>query len=231
MSIWSKLAKGLAIGGGIIGAPFTGGGSLAATIGAIGSAAGSAAAGAAQAKAGNRGTALEAELAQEQLRQSQLRDEADQRATYEQSQRTGLADSMKAAQQAAYIQGRTQDYKPANITIAGRSMPSYGFGPRASTDAERSAAAGVADEAAKRIAAGGSLAPAPVSREQFRFDPKNLKAGGWEKALGILGLAGTAIGASLDKSNPADVDWLENFSKLDPAQQRTVIAALGQGRK
>jgi len=199
MGFWGKLgniAKG--VGMGVAGAAT--GGILPAIIGGAGAALGSAS----QASASNRGTQMEASLAQEQVNQQRQRELFDQLMAREQAQQAGMKSSLRDAQHADYIiNTHPGDYKPATLQTSqgARTLSSFGFGPKAPGPGEQEAAYAVADQARQRLLNGGTLTQAPVDRGEFQFDPKLLKAGGWEKLMGILGPGMQAYGTLAGRQN------------------------------
>lgn len=175
MSIWSAIGKGLGIAGAVVGAPFTGGGTLAAIPGIIGKVAGPAsqAIGAAtQSAANNRGEQLDASILQQQLRDNEARDYNDANLARSVEGRASGNDALKNVLRTQYIQNR-QGYTPKN------GLPSYGFGPTASTDVEKQGAAAYGNEAMGRLEGGNPL-PAP-HQANFTLDPNLTHQSMWEK--------------------------------------------------
>lgn len=171
MSLWSTLAKVA----GIVGAPFTGGASLIPTIA---SAAGDAIGAATSASAKNRGTKIDAGLAEEQVnqnRQQELRNSLVQR---EQDRRAGGNNAFRELQHAQYLQG-AGGYTPKN------GLKSFGFGPKASTDYEKQMAANYAQEQGQRLEAKDSLTPQVTDPGAYQIDPKLMNSSMWEKLGGI----------------------------------------------
>ena len=173
---------------GVGAAPFTGGASLAlpAILGGVGAGL----SGASQASAANRGTQLEAALAQEQVNQQRNRDLFEELMARESSQREGMKSSMKDMQHADYIiNTHPGDSKPATVTIMGKqvALPSYGSGYKAPGPGETEGAYALADQARQRLLNGGTLTPAPKDRGEFAFDPKLLRGSTWERLSGLLG--------------------------------------------
>lgn len=179
MSIWGTIAKfaGHAF------APMTGG--LSEIPGSIGGRlldqVGTGAQGAAQSAAHNRGTALEASLDRDRIatgRQAEDRTERD--------------DAWKKIQQAAYVMNGTHDYAPPTLQTSqgARTLPSYGFGPHASTPAEMQGAQGLQAEVMRRLT-GGSQLPPLTDLDKYTHQ------GTFEKIAGLTGflapLAGTIL--------------------------------------
>lgn len=224
-----KILKG--IGKGVAG-EFTGG-----ALGAAGSALG----GAAQASASNRGTALDAAALAEQLNQQRQRDYRNAALAHERESRDAAADAYKRERVSQYLdspQARA-GYTPANVSIAGSKMPSFGFGPQPTTQSEVDAARQYAQQNAQ--GSFESRVARPVDPGKFQFDPKLLKAGTFEKIAGIAAPIATGVGGVMDardrlgrmtggntgiaggktfKTLPADI------AALDPAARRVVLQVL-----
>lgn len=218
MSFFGKLGKILLGGAGIAAAPFTGGASLAGTIGGIAGAAGSALGSAAQASASNRGSQLEAEVVRESLDQARQREAFDQSMQYERESRESAADAYKRERVSQYLdspQARA-GYKPADISIAGTKMSSFGFGPQATSQAEVDAARQYAQQNAQ-----GSFetrVPRPTDPGKYELDPDLLKGSTAERLSGYLGGGLSAYGDLMNHE----------------ADMRTAIAAIERiekGRK
>lgn len=238
MSFFGKLGKILLGGAGIAAAPFTGGASLAGTIGSIAGAAGSALGSAAQASASSRGAGLEAELVAEQLNQQRQRDYNDAALRYDQQDRESAADAYKRERISQYLdspQARA-GYKPADINIAGTKMSSFGFGPQATTQSEVDAARQYAQQNAQ--GSFGQRVARPTTPERYEFDPNLLKPGTFEKFANIAAPIATGVGGVMGardrlgrmtggntgitggRALPADI------ASLDPASQRVVLQIL-----
>ena len=203
MGLWGKLGR-IALGvGGAIAALFTGGASLAGTIGSIAGAAGSTLGAVADAKAANRDAGMDAATVAEQLSQARRRQFMEEALQHETMQREGMREGMRNAAIADYVVGGGRPYvAPTLQTSRGsRTLPTYGLGPKAPGEAEVEAAYALADQNRQRMAAGGSLAPKPVDRGDFQYDPNLMKPGKLETIAGIGGVIGTSIGA-LRKQNP-----------------------------
>ena len=72
-------------------------------------------------------------------------------------------------------------------------MPSYGFGPKASTEAERAGAASFRAEAEKRLQ-GDNPIPMPEDQGPFNYRKELLEGGKGEKIAGWLGTGLSAYG-------------------------------------
>src|SRR3990167_10125209 len=108
MSFWSTLGKiGLGVGGAVA-APFTGGASL---IPVLAGAAGSMLSSGAQAAASNRGTGMEASLAEENVNQQRRSDFIEQWLAREQEGRASGNDAFRNMQRAEYLSG-AKGYTP-----------------------------------------------------------------------------------------------------------------------
>jgi hypothetical protein len=185
------------------------------------SAAGSALGGAAEASAANRGSQLEAAALAEQLNQARQAQYVDQQLARSAEGRASGTNAWKKMQQAEYLANAT-GYMPAAGT------PSYGFGPKAATATERDAATKFSGEAMTRINAGDSLLPQVVNPGRFQFDPKLLKASGFEKFANIASPVLTGIGAMAATNNDPLAALRAEHPELDEAQLRTIMAVLKQ---
>lgn len=187
MSFLSILGK---VGAGIA-APFTGGASLAAipAIDAIGSALGAGS----KASASNRGTALDAAMEQEKLRQQQMRDyftasrdAFDTNMSRSQEVRAGEGDAWRKLQQAAYVGNAPGEM---SLNLAGPYSRSVA-GP---TSMERSAANTLSSEMANRMKMLGreytlpNAIGAPAKPNPYTNDPSLTKPGLWETLSGYAG--------------------------------------------
>lgn len=139
-----------------------------------------------QSAADNRGANVEAAALTEQLNQNRQRNFFDEVISREQEGRAGATDAFKKAQQTEYVLNNTKDYAPSN------GLPSYGFGPHAATDTEKSAASHLRNEVMQRLANGNPV-PQPTDPGQFQFDPKLLKPGFFEKLSGYAAPALTGV--------------------------------------
>jgi len=177
MAFGSFLKKIFAPAAAVAAAPFTAGTSLAWLPAAIG-AGGAALSGASQASAQNRGSRIQALMAQDVAR---LR--------AEQERRESERDIMRKLAQTAYIGsgGYQAPASPRTITLGGAQMalPSFGFGPRGSSEAEISAAKSLEAELLKRLA-GPGWQPSDYM--------KHAKAGKLESLGGWLGAGLGAYG-------------------------------------
>lgn len=70
-------------------------------------------------------------------------------------------DALKKLQQASYISGGGNAFKPPSIQLGGQSrqLADYGFGPKASTDAEKQGAGTLQEMVLQRLKSGGSFMP------------------------------------------------------------------------
>lgn len=203
MSFLGTLGK-IALGaGGAIAAPFTGGASLAATLPSIIGAAGAGLGAASQASASNRGTQIDAALAQQREQDQQGQDYADQQQRYENELinreaegRSAANDALKGVLRANYIKGRTSDYQGPRV-LGGATLPTFGFGPKASTADEIAAATKYGADKAATINSGNTIAmpTAPATVTPFTIDPSLLKSGLLEKLGGLAGAGLQTYGA------------------------------------
>lgn len=191
MGIWSTIGKGLGIAGSVLGAPFTGGGSLGA-IPAILGAGGSAIGAASNAAANNRGEKyagqldlerllMEREMAQAGLQGQSDRDFFDQSIAREQEGRAGSADAFRKLMSAQRV--LSPGAKPQ---LAGQ----YSIAPRQATGMERQGADALSAEVMARLQGGNPIAAPtrrPVNIGMPNVDESLLNAGGLEKAGSILG--------------------------------------------
>ena len=151
--------------------------------------------GGAQAAAQNRGSMLEAELAREALDIARQRDYRDAALAHERESRESAADAYKRERISQYLdspQARA-GYKPADISIAGSKMPSFGFGPQATTQAEIDAARQYAQQNAQ--GSFESRVPRPTDPGRYELDPALLKGSTGEKLAGLLGVGLDAYGS------------------------------------
>lgn len=154
---------------------------------------------AAQSNAANRGTNIDVGFGEEQmnqgrerlrldasrLSQDQLNDYYDNSIARETEGRTGRNDAMRGVQQAEYLKNRSGYAAPSGTSA-------IGFGPKASTDAEKQAAELMRMEVMKRLEGGNPLEaptmPTPVQPGmpgQYQVDPKLRKPGMFEKIAGV----------------------------------------------
>lgn len=215
MSFWGKLGKILSVAAPIVAAPLTGGTSLlglagagAGTAAAIGtgigaagsllSSAGTATGKAADSLAGNRGEAITADMQQQDRRQAQTNSYWSQMANLNnQEMDRGTTNAalrgtnLKQLQQAEYLKG-AEGYTPRD---GGKS---YGFGPKASTEAERQAAGALSDQLVPTF---GSDIVAPFERPDMPTPytmsaqlPKGAGPSVWEKILNVASPVMTVAG-------------------------------------
>jgi hypothetical protein len=118
-------------------------------------------------------------VAQQQLRDNEQRDHNTAVIDREAEGRASGNDALKNLLRTQYIQNAT-GYTPK------AGLPSYGFGPQASTDAEKQGASAFGREAMTRLE-GGNQIPEIGPAANFTIDPKLLKAGMFEKLAGIAG--------------------------------------------
>src|SRR5689334_13828140 len=102
LSALKKVGKIAAVAAPVIAAPFTGGASLAALPAVLG-AAGGAVSGATQAAAQNRGVRLEADIAQQQLRDKERTDYEKAIIERQQQDMASGEDAMRKLQQTEYL--------------------------------------------------------------------------------------------------------------------------------
>jgi hypothetical protein len=227
-SVPTSLAMGAVPG---IGAGATAAGAAAGGSGAFGTlagylrdprniagAAGRMLTGAASASAQNRGEQLSAEMSRELLDQSRQRDFQNAALQHEAQGRESAADAYKRERISQYLdspQARA-GYKPADISIAGTKMSSFGFGPQATSQAEVDAARQYAQQNAQ-----GSFetrVPRPTDPGKYELDPDLLKGSTAERLSGYLGGGLSAYGDLMNHE----------------ADMRTAIAAIERiekGRK
>jgi hypothetical protein len=154
---------------------------------------------------------MEAAIAAEQLSRARRDAFFNESAIREADRRASGRESFREIQRADYVAGGGRAYTPK------AGLPSYGFGPKAASEAERAAATAYRGENQRRLDAGDSLLPAAVDRGDFAFDPKLLKAGKLENIAGWLAPGLTAVGAAT-RPDP--------YGDLDASQRRTVFEAL-----
>jgi hypothetical protein len=196
--------------------PVPGAGFIGDAIGAAGDALGAGA----QAAASNRGTRMEADLAAEQINQARQRQFMEQSLAREADKRESGKSAFREAQFADYVRNGGNEYTPKN------GLKSYGFGPKARSQAERDAAANYFTEQQKRLAPGDSLLPQVADPGQFAFDPKDLKASGFEKFANIAAPIATGIGGLMQpRTDPLDALRAE-YPELSEASLRVLAEAL-----
>jgi hypothetical protein len=199
MSLWSTLAQI----GGIAAAPFTGGASLAIPAALeVGSKALGAAA---NSSASNRSAQVQADIEQERLRQQSQRDFWQALVAREQEGRASGTDALKKLQQTSYLENRT-GYRPTTLStsVGSKTLPSFGFGPAASTEADVTGAQALRNEVMKRLQGGNAIPEVPNPYENPFMLPER-HAGFWEKFAGIaspiLGTASALYGSDKDKKS------------------------------
>lgn len=144
--------------------------------------------GGAQASASNRGSQIEALLAEQQLRQQGNRDYQNALVNREAEGRNERTSAWKQLQQAAYVQD-WQNKAPvsAQFGSGGRDLQ----GP---SDSVVEGARGLQKETGDRLANGNTI-PMPTDYSGFTI-PTNLTQGSaWEKLMGYLGADASAAGA------------------------------------
>ncbi len=189
---------------------------------------------ASDAMAANRSVGLQAEVDQQRLRQDQdnsynaavidrgrLVESGKQRLfdamiAREQEGRASGHDAFLNLQRAEYVANK-QGYQPK------AGLPSFGFGPRAASEAEKQGANAFKAEMMKRLSEGNPIdlpmGPEDIAaierRPEFRIDPALLRAGGVEQALGIgsgaAGVAGqvpTSTWKKIGKGALKVLDWV-----------------------
>lgn len=181
MGFWSKLGKGLSIGGAALATGLTGGAAtplLGAALGAGGisalgaglGAAGSALSKGSQASAHNRGVTIEALLAQDANKRAGAQD-----------QRESESDIMKKLAQSGYL--KSGGYQGRTGMAA--NLPSYGFGPKAATPEQMSAASTLEGQLMARL----------KNPAQTTDITKYTKPSGWEKFMGFGGALSSILGS------------------------------------
>lgn len=195
MSFFSNLLKGLAVGGGAIAAPFTGGASLATILPAIGAGAGAAA----NAMAGNRGAKADAMLDQQrQMEALLLAREQEKRA------------ARSSAYRDAMISNLGLNFRPATRP-AGVTAPSYTTG---SSPEQKMAAGEIFRQAQRRL-----LQPDLVQAEALpALQNLNLPLNPsfWERLLGYGGIAANIAGAGIgSRPQPNVAGTPQNFYALN----------------
>jgi hypothetical protein len=200
MGFLSFLGKIAAPVASIAAAPFTAGTSLSwlpAALGAGGAALGSMG----EASAQNRGERLAALLEQDKLR-----------LLAEQDRRTSESDAMRKLAQTAYLRGGGYQAPatPRTITLGGmqRELPSFGFGPRAASEAQMSAASDLERELLARLS-GPGFQLSDYSRE--------MKPGIGERLAGIFGpaLGVTAVGMDRYQRSRKPTGTTNDYSDWD----------------
>lgn len=187
---------GAAAGGATLGTGAAAGGAgmgVWGTLGKIAQLAGPALSNRAQASAENRGTTLDAQALMTQLQQMADAQYNRDSLAREQEGRIGRDDAWKKLQNAQYVQTGTQNYTAPKVSIAGASMPSFGFGPRAATDVERQGAMAMEAEVMKRLLEGNPLPQ--VTRREPEMDMRLTKPTGAERLQDWLGMGLNGLGA------------------------------------
>ena len=126
----------------------------------------------------NRGVNMSAEETAQMIRMRQDQQYRDAMVQRAQEGRASGSDAWRKLNSAEYVAGRTSDYTPRE------GLPSYGFGPKASTPAQIAAAAAQRDEAMGRLQGGNPL-PAPTAPTPFEFQTQG--PGMFERIAGIAG--------------------------------------------
>jgi len=89
-----------------------------------------------------------------------------------QNRRADTSDAWKKLQYSEYINSGGRPYTPASgIKGYEGALPSFGFGPKAPTDAERQGAGMMRDETLKMLAPGGSFQPSSLFQPTPMFQP------------------------------------------------------------
>jgi hypothetical protein len=140
----------------------------------------------AETMANNRSASLDAATNQERLRQNQFGLDTqrqnsmfDELVARSQEGRASGTDAWKKMQYGDYVANGGSEYKPAN------GLPSYGFGPHASTDVEKQGAEALRAEAMQRLQGGNPIdIPAYPTTTPFTYDPKLTKGSTAEKLMG-----------------------------------------------
>src|SRR5262245_29182140 len=156
MSLFSNLLRV----GGFVAAPFTGGASIPVTqaLAAGGDALGRAG----QANASNRGVQIEANLAQEQLRQNQAQAEFNRQQQHEQNSADLMRNAYRDALRGDYVaSGGYQGPATGTVNVLGvpRQLADYGFGPKPATAEQQALARQFGGDANTRLYQHGFLDP------------------------------------------------------------------------
>lgn len=169
--IASGLGKaGSAIGGGVAkAATGKGAGGL---FGSIAGLAGEVLGAGANTMAHNRGQLMDAQQAEALFNLQQDRQYRDQLADRERIGMETGNNALQNVQRSEYI-ANNQGYTPSTFTSVGktRRLPSYGFGPTQSTEAEKAGAAGMRGEALQRLQQGNPI-PEVQAPTPFVFENK-----------------------------------------------------------
>lgn len=80
----------------------------------------------------------------------------------QQENRAQETDALKKLAQTGYISSGGSQFNPANVKLNSGSMPDFGFGPKPSTDDQKTGASTLTAQLLKRLAPGGSYTPAPL---------------------------------------------------------------------
>lgn len=153
-------------------------------------------------------------------------------------QAAGLSDLAKTK----YILGGGNQYKPTTIQLNGKqvTLPDYGFGPTASSDAQKQGAQTLQDQALKMLSPGGNYTPQPLSGYANPGTMENV--GNYGSILaGFLGgvnqLSGNTItnyikklfGGGTPAAAPAGAGGAWNFSNALSDAEQASSAASGLG--
>lgn len=155
----------------------------------VGGLIGGALSGGSQASASNRGTAIEAGLAQEAIRQQQMRDWENAMNARSQEARANQGDAWKRLQQSSYV----TNWQPSAARFSPYSKPLT-----APSFEARQGATSLMEQTRDDLMAGRFRAPqmGDLARPQpYTIDPKLLKPGAWEQISGYAGAGLTGLGA------------------------------------
>lgn len=108
----------------------------------------------------------------------------------QQDKRAQETDAQKKLAQSNYILQGGSHFDPGSISLNGKKVPlsSYGMGPIAPSDAQKTAAGSLQDQMLKRIEPGGSVTPTPLDTYAKPGLAENIGSYGGV-AGGLLGLA------------------------------------------
>lgn len=109
------------------------------------------------------------------------------------NRRANEEDAMQKLMHTSYILGNNSDYKPPTVhdSQGDHTLTDFGFGPKASTEAEKAGAKTLQDQLLERLKPGGSYEPKPL--EDYSQPGVGEKVGQW----GSLGLAGLGLAKNI----------------------------------
>ena len=114
------------------------------------------------------------------------------------------SDALRKLQQTSYLTEGGSQFAPPTIELDGKSRtaPSFGFGPSAATDAEKTGATALQGQLQKRLGPDGSYSPTPLS---------NYAKPGLAEKIGSYGAAGVGgLGTVLDAFGGGGDNGLES---------------------